>query len=456
VEVPAPLPVPHQESRIGITHYATTTPGTGGRLRETPEDFLVEEIVTRGELPAGMGTATILKVRTRDWDTLRLASRIARDLGISRHRVRYAGTKDKHAVCVRHFSVDVPLERARGIGIADVEVLDAWSGLPLALGGLEGNRFTIAISAPRDAPELALALARATLDQITSAGGFPNYFGPQRFGGSRATTHLVGRHLALGDLEGAVKTYIAHEPSGSEVDDRKDGGQIGGGEGTRPPTVAAREAFARGEDPKTVIGQFPARATYERALLQSLIDAPGDHARALRTLPKGLVWMFVHALQSHLFNIALSRRLEAGIGINDPQVGDLLLVRTAAGFEERCVPVEPTNLARCRDQVRAGRAFVSGALPGPECAPASGPQGDIEAAVLDEQGLSPELFTIPELLEASSKGSRRPLLCTLREVSVSAFPRGIVLAFELPSGSYATALTREVIKPIDDEYLSTV
>ncbi|HLF07373.1 MAG TPA: tRNA pseudouridine(13) synthase TruD [Thermoplasmata archaeon] len=459
--------VPEAERRIGISCYATRSPGTGGRLRESPEDFQVEELLPRDEVPPGKGTASIIKVRTRDWDTLRLASRIAREFGISRHRVRYAGTKDKRAVCTRHFSVNVPLERAREIRIADVELLDAWTGPALVLGALDGNRFSITIASPGVPGEEAERLARTTLEELGRLGGFPNFFGPQRFGGTRATTHLVGRQLALGDLEEAVKVYIAHDDSeekallGSaleidETNDVEDHDTEVPMETGPSPTSIARQAFARGEDLRKVLELFPRRATFERTLIQSLIEAPGDHPRALRSLPKGLVWMFVHALQSQLFNIALSRRLEQGIGPNEPQVGDLLLVKSPSGFESRLVPVETTNLAKVSEHARAGRLFVSGALPGPECPSAGGPQGEIESSVLREQGLDPKMFTIPGIPEASSKGSRRALLCPLAGVDARSSARGLLLEFRLPPGCYATVLTREIIKPSDADYPHTV
>jgi tRNA pseudouridine13 synthase len=67
----------------------------------------------------------------------------------------------------------------------------------------------------------------------------------------------------------------------------------------------------------------------------------------------------------------------------------------------------------------------------------------VEQAVLDEDGLSLESFRVAGGLRVD--GTRRALRFSLLEPEVW-FDDGLMLRFELPKGSYATALLGEVMK----------
>ena len=138
------------ERDVGIVGYLTSTPGVGGTIKSAPEDFVVEEISAPPAVSAE-GRYTIAQIRVRNWETNRLVRALARALHISRKRIGFAGTKDKHAVTTRLFSLENVLpEQVRGLHLKDVEVLDAFrSDRPLELGDLVGNRFRIVV---RDLP----------------------------------------------------------------------------------------------------------------------------------------------------------------------------------------------------------------------------------------------------------------------------------------------------------------
>ncbi|MEE9163417.1 MAG: tRNA pseudouridine(13) synthase TruD, partial [Thermoplasmata archaeon] len=81
------------EREVGIARYGTTTPGIGGRIKAVPEDFVVEEIPA--DLPiVADGRFLVTRVTVRNWETHRLVRQLARRLGVSRHRISFAGTKD--------------------------------------------------------------------------------------------------------------------------------------------------------------------------------------------------------------------------------------------------------------------------------------------------------------------------------------------------------------------------
>ena len=65
------------ERDVGIVGYLTSTPGVGGTIKSTPEDFVVEEISAPPAMSAE-GRYTIAQIRVRNWETNRLVRALAR------------------------------------------------------------------------------------------------------------------------------------------------------------------------------------------------------------------------------------------------------------------------------------------------------------------------------------------------------------------------------------------
>ena len=147
-------------------------------LRATPEDFLVEELMSF--VPAGEGEHLWLKVQKRGFDTEQVAKQLARFANVTRRDVGYAGMKDRHAVTVQWFSLYLP-------GRPDPDFTGLPSGVKileaarhtrkLKTGALGGNHFALVL---RDCAGDREAVARR-VDEIR-VRGVPNYFGEQRFG----------------------------------------------------------------------------------------------------------------------------------------------------------------------------------------------------------------------------------------------------------------------------------
>src|SRR5437867_12043558 len=135
---------------------------------------------------------------------------------ISRRRIGFAGTKDKRALTTQFFSFEnVPPEAIKALRMKDIEVLDlSRSDRPLEIGDLVGNRFQIVLRELAVAADRAIPIAEETARQIRSFGGFPNFFGLQRFGSVRPITHIVGRHIVRGEFKEAVDTYVANPIEG--------------------------------------------------------------------------------------------------------------------------------------------------------------------------------------------------------------------------------------------------
>src|SRR5439155_1740744 len=122
------------ERDVGIVGYLTSTPGVGGTIKSAPEDFVVEEISSPPAV-SPEGRYAIAQVRVRNWETNRLVRAMARALHISRKRIGYAGTKDKHAVTTRLFSFeDVLPEAVRSALRVPGAVRPALSSYPKSYG----------------------------------------------------------------------------------------------------------------------------------------------------------------------------------------------------------------------------------------------------------------------------------------------------------------------------------
>ena len=420
------------ERDVGIEGYLTSTPGLGGTIKASADDFVVDEI-SSPPTPAIDGRYTIVALRVRNWETNRLVRELARALHISRRRIGFAGTKDKRALTTQLFSFEnVPPEAIKALRMKDLEVLDvSRSDRPLEIGDLVGNRFQIVVRDLTVAVDRVNSIAKETARQIRSFGGFPNFFGIQRFGSVRAITHVVGRHIVRGEFKEAVQTYVANpiEGEGSE-------------------SYEVRAALRDTGDVHAALRSYPKSYGFEKAILNRLASRPDDYVAALQVLPFNLLLMFVHGYQSYLFNRVLSERLRRGLPIHEPVAGDLVLPADRRGLPDRDRTIDVTcdNLDRVADRCREGKAWVSAILFGSESEFAGGEVGQIEKEIVATEGLRPEDFIIPDIPRISSKGSRREILAPLHDFSIRPTAGELNLSFGSSRGSYATCLVREFTK----------
>ena len=419
------------ESAIGLSGYLTTTPGLGGRLKAIPEDFVVNEISV--DLPrSAEGRYTVARIRTRNWETNHFVREVSRRLRISRKRIAFAGTKDRRAITTQLFQFDAPGDAVESIRLKDVEILETFrTDRVLEIGDLLGNEFTITV---RDIPLSKTEIERRTetiAREVRAAGGFPNFFGVQRFGSVRPITHIVGRHIVRGEFKDAVHAYIANPM-----------------EGEGEESAAVRAELETTGDYAAALRAYPDEWGFEKAILNHLVKHPDDYVGALQILPHNLQMMFVHGYQSYLFNWILSERMRAGFPFHEPVEGDIVLAARADGRPDRNreIPVDFTNLERVAAQCGAGKAFVSALLFGSETEFAAGRPGEIETRVIAEEGLQPDDFIIPAIPRLSSRGGRRELLAPVRDLEWEAREGVVTFQFTLTPGCYATCLLREFLK----------
>tara|TARA_Y100000310_G_C20565966_1_gene755505 strand:- start:5 stop:1066 length:1062 start_codon:yes stop_codon:yes gene_type:complete len=248
------------------------------KLKHLPEDFRVEELI---QPKLGEGELTYFWLTKKGWTTEGALRAIARAMRINYRRLKFAGTKDKHAISKQAVSAfKIPKERLEGLKIKDLTIDVIGTGEePLSLGTLQGNKFTIVVRDVDNAPNAT------KVEDIKE--GFLNLFGKQRFG--RGNTHLIGKAIILGELEKACEEILCFIADNEFLDKKE----------FRQRIKAHWGKWAE------LIPQIPRGMHIEADVLKWLEHHPTDFAGAMRNLPKHLRRLYVHAYQSWIFNQAL-------------------------------------------------------------------------------------------------------------------------------------------------------
>ena len=426
------------ERKIGIETFLTPINGINGKLRVQPEDFIVHE-VSNFPAKSDSGKYLIASVTSKNWETNILVREFSDCLHISRQRIGFAGTKDKRAKTTQLMSFyNVSLENLLKIKIKDVFIENIYSSdKSVKLGNLSGNKFNIIIRKIND--DVDYEHIKRISNFINEYGGFPNFFGIQRFGIIRPITHIVGKFIVKDDFEKAVMTYIAN-PIKEEDEE----------------TYNLRKDLQKTYDFAAALKSYPNKLNFEKAILNKLVINPNDFVGALQELPKNLLTMFVYAYQSYLFNRVLSKRIKNKIPLNKAVLGDIILPIRKGVVDENGIKVTKSNIKKVNLQISRGKAVVSGVLFGSDTIFSDGVMGEIEHKIIDSEKLDPRDFIIPDIPYISSNGSRRALLANVKDLEFNLIDddlnkdkKALNMKFELYKGSYATSFLREIIKADD-------
>jgi tRNA pseudouridine13 synthase len=133
-------------------------------LKQTPEDFIVEEIPSFKTKEKGEYCYFLLE--KKDYDTEKVIYRLSEYFNIQRKNFSYAGNKDRHAITSQYCSVK---GRIKDMDFRDYKItIIGYGDTPISLGELKGNKFIITLRDVKEKPKKT--------DSII------NYFDEQRFG----------------------------------------------------------------------------------------------------------------------------------------------------------------------------------------------------------------------------------------------------------------------------------
>ena len=407
-------------------HYLTADlPGVGGRLKDRNEDFLVEEIPAYE--PCGHGEHLYLHIEKSGRPTLEVVRALARHFSVPSRSVGFAGMKDKHAVTRQWLSVHSPDDQRVGtFECAGVTIVSAARHRnKLRVGHLRGNRFVTRI---RDVELDQVEEAKMIL-QVVQEHGAPNAVGEQRFG-YRRLNHLIGRAYLLEEWEQMCQLIL------------------GGADDPNNHDFEARHAFDTGDFAHAAM-LWPETMVVERSISRALAGGATSE-EAVAAAPKSHLAFFISGFQSALFNQILDQRLQRK-RLQTLIKGDVAFQhRNGALFR---IGDEEVDDASIIERIRRIEISPSGAMWGGDMFLAGGAVGDLERSLLEATGVDVDCFTMQP---HDVRGTRRPLRIPVMNPAVNAgsdeFGSYIETRFELPKGSFATTILREIMKTEERQY----
>ena len=387
------------------------------KLKQQPEDFQVEELT---DVVAGTeGPFAFYRLQKEGWTTPDALAAVRRRWKLDANRLSYGGLKDRHAQTIQYFTVFRGPKRGlhhHGIVVSYVGQLRE----PYNSREIRANRFVVTL---RDLAKAEHSRALASLEEVRDQG-VPNYFDDQRFGSVGATGEFVGRFLALGQYEHALRSALAAPYAHDRAIQKKEKALL----------------QAHWGDWKTLKERLP--RGHARSIVDYLTSHPKDFRGAIERLRPELRGLYLSAYQSHLWNRMLARWLQEHFPADH-----LLFVELRRG---------PVPMHRALDAALLHQlADLQLPLPSARIAiPTDDPRAALVESVLGEEGLEMGQLKLRGLRRMFFSKGERAALFVPSNLEYQATPdekhpsrQKLVLNFDLPPGCYATLLVKRILAP---------
>ena len=238
-------------------------------------------------------------------DTMEVMHELARILKINVKDISFAGTKDRRAVTVQRIAFrNLAVSKLRGVKSDKFRLCGIRPATSqLNLGDLTGNRFTLIIR--NIEPEVTQERVSALVEAF-ARDGFVNYYGLQRFGTQAIGTHEIGLKMIMGDLLGAADLLLAPN---LQCDN--------------PVVLKAKRKWLAQHDERSaeeLASLLPRAQNSERQLCNALGKNAKDLQGAWMAVKREARMMYVHAVQSYLFNRCVSQYLQSHIDKYDAEM----------------------------------------------------------------------------------------------------------------------------------------
>lgn len=381
------------------------------KLKQLPADFQVEELTDA--VPAAHGPFAFYLLEKSGWTTPDAIGVMCRRWGVESHRVSYGGLKDRHAETRQYLTIRHGPRRGLEHGPVRVRYLGQ---LDRAFDStaITANRFRVTL---RQLSPAEIAVMTANAAELVGAG-IPNYFDDQRFGSVGRDEHFAAKDWVHGRFEDGLRHVLTapYEYDGPRQKAEK------------------RTLLANWGNWAECRQRLP--AGHARSLVCYLGDHPDDFRGAVERLRPELQGLYLSAFQSELWNRVLAAWLTERVPAEN---------LTAIEMKRHRLPVPRTAVAEL-EELR---------IPLPSARSAIDPEseiGRITARILAEEGLTLDQVKIPGLRKPFfSRGDRA---ASLRPAGLELTPGDderhvgrskLVLAFELPRGSYATMVVKRLV-----------
>jgi TruD family tRNA pseudouridine synthase len=199
-------------------------------------------------------------------------------------------------------------------------------------------------------------------------------------------------------------------------------------------SVQARKRLAEERDFKAALVYFPGYLKYERSVIEYLSRFEGNYANALRKLPRSLSLMFVHSVESSIFNTELENRIREER--TNPTNEDVVCNADEKMFFD-------LSSAHKFDGTEKGPVFIVGNILGYDTKSPT----EFEISELEMLGLTIESFKAKGISELNCRGASRVMFAPYRDfLFEEPKEREARIWFSLPSGSYATVFVEELVE----------
>ena len=389
--------IPQIDKEIGISIYTTKSLPAKGKIKQNENDFSVSEVLSEKTLSSfdnPNGHAVYL-LRKSGIDTNHALIDIEKRYGIV---LKSLGLKDANAITKQFVYTHKKLnsmEKIEGKKYSATRV--GFCQKPISKKNMLGNIFEIQVS---DTTQ--------SLPSVSDNQRFLNFFGYQRFGSRRPITHLVGKSIIQGNYDKALDYLLNFS---SKYDSEKNN--------------ELRKLISERNSESEIIDLLPYSMDIERNLLKQL-STDNDPKMAIRSIPLNIRRFYVQAYQSFLFNKTLSMAYEYEEELFSPINDDVCFDKNFELGKYQNDPMQKLAIPLIGHSYYKKSRFDY-----------------YIKKILEEESIFPKDFFIKDFQELSLDGGFRNTSINIQDFSIS---KNIV-KFQLPRGSYATIVLREILKP---------
>lgn len=381
------------------------------KIKVKPEDFVVNELVN---LPlAKGGDYTILRLQKKYWNTLDVINFAAKKLSLSKKLFSRAGLKDRYSLSTQYISFRGRFEKpVREKNFTLTPIGTAHEAITARV--LIGNSFSITLRSLHKSEANSILKNYAEVKEY----GLPNYFDEQRFGSARHRKGFFAKELMLKHYSGALKLLLCHP---YREDNKQD----------KYFKNFCREHWGQWQE---CFDRTPSRY---RKIIHSLLEDRKNLRKAIKTIDKEVLNLYLLAYQSYLFNRVLYSLVEdhgnGNVAVAH-SVGHFLFYRSLRDiqrFKKLLIPM-------LSEKVKLPESVVH-----------------IAEHILDMEGITLRDFRLNHMRFRGVRFksfTRAPLLFPqyfslgkLEDDELYPNLKKMKLTFTLPPGSYATLLVKRLL-----------